>query len=318
MDRSKKPAAIGVTATPPQPTISLANNVVQATLPSGESVTVHLYGATVTSWKTASGAEQLWLSEAAALDGSKPIRGGIPVVFPVFGPPPANHATSSLPQHGFARNSLWEFLGKSSSESTASSTTADNAVKLDFGLSSSMLSNDTKSKWPYEFGLVYSVTLSREGLGTSLQVRNQGSENFEFQVLLHTYLAIEDISTIQIKSLQGKSYIDKVLNATEHTETATTLQIASETDRVYKGLDPAVPIVVSSASNGDLFSITREGLTDAVIWNPWIEKAKGMGDFSPDDGYKKMVCVEAGAVSSWTALEAGESWEGGQFIRPSA
>jgi galactose mutarotase-like enzyme len=64
-------------------------------------------------------------------------------------------------------------------------------VKLDFGLSSSMLSDDAKSKWPYEFGLVYSVTLSREGLGTSLQVRNQGSENFEFQVLLHTYLAIE-------------------------------------------------------------------------------------------------------------------------------
>jgi glucose-6-phosphate 1-epimerase len=54
-----------------------------------------------------------------------------------------------------------------------------------------MLSDDAKSKWPYEFGLVYSVTLSREGLGTSLQVRNQGSENFEFQVLLHTYLAIE-------------------------------------------------------------------------------------------------------------------------------
>ncbi|KAL2842190.1 galactose mutarotase-like domain-containing protein [Aspergillus pseudoustus] len=318
MDRSKKPAAIGVTATPPQPTISLANNIVQATLPSGESVTVHLYGATVTSWKTTSSAEKLWLSEAAVLDGSKPIRGGIPVVFPVFGPPPPNHATSSLPQHGFARNNLWEFLGKSSSESSSSSTTADNAVKLDFGLSSSMLSDDAKSKWPYEFGLVYSVTLSREGLGTSLQVRNQGSENFEFQVLLHTYLAIEDISTIQIKSLQGKSYIDKVLNATEHTETATTLQIASETDRIYKGLDPSVPIVVSSASTGDLFSITREGLTDAVVWNPWIEKAKGMGDFSPDDGYKRMVCVEAGSVAGWTTLEAGESWEGGQLIRPSS
>lgn len=83
MDRSNKPAAIGVTATPPQPTISLANNVVQANLPSGESVTVSLHGATVTSWKTANGTEQLWLSEAAALDGSKPIRGGIPVVFPV-------------------------------------------------------------------------------------------------------------------------------------------------------------------------------------------------------------------------------------------
>lgn len=83
MDRSKKPAAIGVTATPPQPTISIVNNDVQATLPTGESVIVNRNGATVTSWKTASGTEQLWLSEAAVLDGSKPIRGGIPVVFPV-------------------------------------------------------------------------------------------------------------------------------------------------------------------------------------------------------------------------------------------
>ncbi|KAL2870194.1 D-hexose-6-phosphate mutarotase [Aspergillus lucknowensis] len=344
MDRSKKPAAIGVTATPPQPTISLANNIVQATLPTGESVTVHLYGATVTSWRTANGAEQLWLSDAAALDGSKPIRGGIPVVFPVrrlppilsshpsrrslagpivFGPPPPNHATSSLPQHGFARNSLWEFLGKSSSESTSSSSSstaaADNAVKLDFGLSPSMLSPDTKSKWPYEFGLVYSVTLSREGLGTSLQVRNQGGENFEFQVLLHTYLAVEDISKIQISPLQGKSYVDKVRNATEHTESAASIQISAETDRIYKDLDPSVPIVVTSSSSGtDLFSITREGLTDAVVWNPWIDKARSMGDFSPDDGYKRMVCVEAGSVAGWTVLEAGESWEGGQFIRPSS
>jgi glucose-6-phosphate 1-epimerase len=45
-------------------------------------VTVHLYGATVTSWKTG-GQEQLFVSEKAHLDGSKPIRGGIPVVFPV-------------------------------------------------------------------------------------------------------------------------------------------------------------------------------------------------------------------------------------------
>ncbi|KAL4928843.1 class II aldolase/adducin N-terminal [Aspergillus undulatus] len=314
MDRSNKPAAIGVTATPPQPTISLANNVVQATLPSGESVTVNLHGATVTSWKTASGKEQLWLSEAAVLDGSKPIRGGIPVVFPVFGPPPSNHATTPLPQHGFARSSLWEFLGKSSSESSGAAT--DDTVKLDFGLSSGLLSSDFKSKWPYEFGLVYSVTLSPEGLGTSLQVRNQGSESFEFQVLLHTYFAVEDISSIRVKGLNGKTYIDKVANATEKTESSPAIEFTSETDRVYKDLDPSVPLVISSTSpEKDLFSITREGLTDAVVWNPWIEKAKGMGDFSPDDGYKNMVCVEAGAVGGWQTLEAGESWEGGQIIK---
>lgn len=82
MDRSKKPAAIGLGKSLPQPTVSIQDNTVEASLPSGESVTVHLYGATVTSWK-AGGKEQLFLSEKAHLDGSKPIRGGIPVVFPV-------------------------------------------------------------------------------------------------------------------------------------------------------------------------------------------------------------------------------------------
>lgn len=83
MDRSNKPSAIGVGASLPQPTVSLRENVVEATLPTGESVIVHLFGATVTSWKLANGQEQLFLSEKAHLDGSRPIRGGIPVVFPV-------------------------------------------------------------------------------------------------------------------------------------------------------------------------------------------------------------------------------------------
>lgn len=82
MDRSNKPSAIGVGASLPQPTVSIKDNTIEASLPSGESVTVYLYGATVTSWKT-NGQEQLFMSEKAILDGSKPIRGGIPVVFPV-------------------------------------------------------------------------------------------------------------------------------------------------------------------------------------------------------------------------------------------
>lgn len=82
MDRSNKPSAIGVGASLPQPTVSITDNTIEASLPSGESVTVYLYGATVTSWQ-ANGQEQLFLSEKAHLDGSKPIRGGIPVVFPV-------------------------------------------------------------------------------------------------------------------------------------------------------------------------------------------------------------------------------------------
>ena len=59
-------------------------------------------------------------------------------------------------------------------------------------------------------------------------------------------------------------------------------------------------------------------MSDVVVWNPWAEKAKGMADFAPDDAYKKMICAEAGSVSTWQTLEAGDSWEGGQSIRPKA
>ncbi|OJJ40948.1 hypothetical protein ASPWEDRAFT_102907 [Aspergillus wentii DTO 134E9] len=318
MDRSNKPSAIGVSASLPQPTISLRDNTVEATLPTGESVTVHLYGATVSSWKLANGQEQLFLSEKAHLDGSKPIRGGIPVVFPAFGPPPKDHATSSLPQHGFARNSNWEFLGKSSSESLGKDRKdGDDAVKLDFGLSHGMLSDEFRKAWPYEFGLVYSVTLTKDGLGTSLQVQNKGSQNFDFQVLMHTYLKIDDITKIRVKNLESKTYVDKVRNASTFTEESSALPITQETDRVYQALDPKVPIVVASSDDDQaIFSITREALNDVVVWNPWIEKAKGMADFGPDEAYQKMICVEAGSVSGWQTLEAGDSWEGGQTIRP--
>jgi glucose-6-phosphate 1-epimerase len=310
MDRSKKPSAIGVGGSVPQPAVSIKDATIEASLPSGESVTVYLYGATVTSWK-ANGEEQLFLSEKAHLDGSKPIRGGIPLVFPVFGPPPQNHATSALPQHGFARNSTWEFLGKSSSDSGA----GDLAVKLDFGLNHNMLSEDFKKAWPYEFGLVYSVTLSKDGLATSLNVTNEGKQNFDFQVLMHTYLRVADISDIRVKNLESKTYIDKVRNASTHTESSNALAITEEVDRVYQELNPEKPIVVTSADDKTLFSIAREALTDIVVWNPWIEKAKGMADFSPDDAYKNMICVEAGSVSGWQTLEAGDSWEGGQSIK---
>lgn len=70
---------------PPQPVARLSddNTRVTAQLPSGESIEILLYGATIISWKDAKGDEKLWLSDAAVLDGSKAVRGGVPLVFPV-------------------------------------------------------------------------------------------------------------------------------------------------------------------------------------------------------------------------------------------
>lgn len=225
MERAKKPAAIPVSPIQPTPQVSISddNSRVTASLPTGQRVEVLLYGATVISWTSANGKENLFLSSKAILDGSKPVRGGIPLVFPVshsnlatvneritlegpvsrganehagmkvFGPPKSDHPTGQLPRHGFARNSRWEYLGKSSSESSSlPNSKGDASVKLDFGLSDSMIDS---SKWNYSFNLTYSVTLSQDSLETSLVVRNTGSSNYDFQVLFHSYLAVDVSST---------------------------------------------------------------------------------------------------------------------------
>jgi hypothetical protein len=85
VDRPNKPSALAATPQQPLPqaTVNIDDGLVKASLPTGESVEVLLHGATVTSWKDANGHEKLWLSDKAVLDGSKAVRGGIPLVFPV-------------------------------------------------------------------------------------------------------------------------------------------------------------------------------------------------------------------------------------------
>lgn len=85
MERAKKPSAIPVSPVAPAPQVSISddNSRVTASLPTGERVEVLLHGATVISWKSATGKENIFLSTKAHLDGSKPVRGGIPLVFPV-------------------------------------------------------------------------------------------------------------------------------------------------------------------------------------------------------------------------------------------
>ncbi|KAK3341278.1 galactose mutarotase-like domain-containing protein [Lasiosphaeria hispida] len=314
VERANRPSALASTpalAPQPQVTFSDDNSRVTAVLPTGESVEVLLYGATVISWKSGDGTEKLWLSEAAKLDGTRAVRGGIPLVFPVFGTAPDHAQTAKLPQHGFARTSRWEFLGKSSSESAPGSAAADLSVKLDFGLSSANLDPSARALWPFQFGLIYTVYLNRDSLTTSLVVTNDDDKPFDCQVLLHTYLRVKDITAVEISGLAGASYVDKVDGAKTKTQSSA-LTITGETDRVYSPAGDAAVIVTEGGAK--VFTVTRDNLGNVVVWNPWTDKAAGMADFAPNDGFKNMVCVEPGSVSGWQTLEPGDAFEGAQTI----
>ncbi|KAG0133461.1 galactose mutarotase-like domain-containing protein [Tuber indicum] len=296
VERSKKPVPIPVSSTGAEnPGFVLESDRVKLSLPTGESAEILLHGATVISW-VVDGQEKLFLSEKAALDGSKPVRGGIPLVFPVFGKS-TEGPTAALPQHGFARLCKWELLGRTSE--------ADTAIQVDFGLGPENLTVDQRNQWPYEFGLIYSVNLSISSLETKMLVRNEGSETFDFNVLFHTYFRIPDINNLTIEGLKGTSYKCKVIKS-EAVEEEVELPIRSEVDRVYAG----VPNAVQVKNGGEtIFKVGRTNLEDIVVWNPW-EGASKMADFGPEDGYKNMICIEAGAVSKWHSLEPQSVWEG--------
>lgn len=90
------------------------------------------------------------------------------------------------------------------------------------------------------------------------------------------------------------------------------VKFTAETDRVYTtkaGTETPVEVLDGGKKR---FRITRDNLDDVVVWNPWTEKAAGMGDFEPKDGWKNMVCVEAGSVSGFQKLDKGDAFEGAQ------
>ena len=69
---------------------------------------IALHGAHVLSYRPAGEREVLWLSEESWAEPGKPIRGGIPVCWPWFGP-------AQEPAHGVARINEWA-LKESASE----------------------------------------------------------------------------------------------------------------------------------------------------------------------------------------------------------
>ncbi|ORX53981.1 galactose mutarotase-like protein [Hesseltinella vesiculosa] len=273
------------------------NKVVTLTHASGSSVKVSLFGATVISW-IAKDEERLFVSQNAILDGSKAIRGGIPLVFPIFG----TKSHIALPQHGFARNSYWDYLGV---------LTDNDEVKVRFGLKDNQLTKEQRQAWSHSFRLTYTVTLTATSLKTFLTVKNEDSDTMEFNTLLHTYFRVKDVAQVSVLGLKSLTFADKVANGETSIESRDAVTVAGEVDRVYQNAPDHLQ--VNTDNQGHQILIHKEGMKDTVVWNPWIEKAKGMGDFG-DEEYHNMICVEVGSVAQWVQLKSGQTWQGGQTL----
>ena len=107
----------------------------------------------------------------------------------------------------------------------------------------------------------------------------------------------------------GAAFSDRLTNQTQVQSGA--VDFTGETDRVYESKESTR--IVDEAW-GRTIQVEKVGSSQTVVWNPWIEKAAGMSDFGPKDGWKNMICVEAGSVKGWQTLEPGDAFEGAQTI----
>lgn len=282
-------------------TVTAFDDSVEISLGSNDTkVKILNFGATVLSWKVA-GKEQLWVSEASKLDGSRAVRGGIPLVFPRFGPASGNHpATDKLPQHGFARSVHWEVLGQ----------VDENTVQ--FGLGPEQLPAEFAKAWPYDFTLIYTVQLLEKSLKISLDVKNPGTQAFDFNVLFHTYFSVPEVEKIKVQGLSKLAYFDKVASAQVASDSSDAVTFNQEVDRVYK----KSPAHIEITQDGEpLYTVDASNLKDTVVWNPWTQKAEEMSDWAPKSGFHQMVCVENGVVADFNTLQPDSSWVGGIVIK---
>ena len=62
-----------------------------------------------------------------------------------------------------------------------------------------------------------------------------------------------------------------------------------------------------------MLTVAKSNLPDTVVWNPWVEKSKAMGDFG-DEEYKEMVCIETSCIKPPVELEPKQKWKAEQIV----
>lgn len=232
------------------------------------TATISLLGAQVLSFKPKhDGRERLFVSDKASMDGSKPVRGGIPVCWPWFG---AHKTDPALPAHGFVRSRVWNFVGHEDDDTCT-------RILLE-------APDTTHPGFDGTASLKLEVLLCRE-LTLKLHTRNTGTTPCTLTMALHSYFSVDDVRECRLDGLHG-TYSDKTRDWAM-LETPEPYVFDEETDRVHLHAAPELRIVEPRHT----INVCSDGHDSIVVWNPW---STGVGKFADmsGEGWQRMLCVE--------------------------
>jgi glucose-6-phosphate 1-epimerase len=246
---------------------------------------VSLYGGHVLGYRPVGLGPVLFVSQHSFFEPGKPIRGGIPICWPWFGPNPDDPAK---PLHGFARILQWDLRATEYSS---------DVTELRLSLTDSDL---TRRYWPFAFELTLRVWLD-ERLNLELATENRDTRPFTLTQAFHPYFLVRDIREVTVHGLDGAAYADRL--ASQPGKHEGPLTIRAETDRLFSPPEPKVALLDAGLKRA--LAMTFAGTSKMMVWNPWVDKARALPDFG-DDEYTRMLCLEpANAADAAVALAPG-------------
>jgi glucose-6-phosphate 1-epimerase len=228
---------------------------------------ISLQGAHLMSFQPAGKPEVLWLSPQCVLQAGKPIRGGVPLCLPWFGP----SADGKL-QHGFGRIMEWSLVAVEAS--------ADGSTRVVLELAGDA---SVSALWPHAFRFRLEAVVGTS-LKLTMSAANLSATDAPFAFAFHTYFAVPNIADVRVAGLENTTFIDdtdKTARKVQQGEVA----ITAFTDRVYLDV-PAVQVLKIPTGNVKIESSAK----CAVVWNCW-NNDKNVADIGEDNhiGY---ICVE--------------------------
>lgn len=218
-----------------------------------------------------------------------------------------------MPSHGFLRINYWKVGEQYDSDDEAGCEFTLSLKDVEEGKGDGVWFNGT-----VDCSLSLKVKVTASSLTTTLTIQNIGNEKFDYQTLLHTYYKINGSKALSrdscnVVGLEGYSIDDKITKELS-VQDSTPINIDREVDRIYtpptgkNNLD----VVIYTGDDGSKISLKATASCDekeipvnVVVWNPFVEKAKSLGDFD-DNEYHDMLCVEPGLLSGIQPLIPGK------------
>ncbi len=246
---------------------------------------IALQGAHVMTYKPAGHREMLWVSPKCVLEAGKPIRAGIPLCVPWFGP-----SDDGSVMHGFGRTMVWTPV--------AAEACADGSTRVVLELASDTA---VSALWPHAFSFRLEFVVGAS-LKLTFTAENRSATPAPFAFAFHTYFSVPNVKDALVAGLENITFIDKTDSMTRKVQQGA-VAITALTDRVYLDV-PAVQVLNIATGNVRIQSESK----CAVVWNAWTND-KNMADMG-EGNHVGYLCVERGDVADYaTTLPPGGKYQ---------